>query len=245
VRSNAPPAFTTVVWRGATQIVGKGSGPSIDVQAVRDSRNPDESGVFWVEIRRPGATVSWVISNPIYVRSAGESPAAPVPAPAVASAPLFDGHTASGWSVEHDAMSVAVVEVSSRLGGSELRVRYGLAGGVRAQQYAALTHLTPGGVGSFDRLTFTARAEHPMRVSVQLRADDGSGTAWRWQRSVYLDAGAREHTVRFDDLVPIGPAPTWAPDRAHVVDILFVVDTANTKPGSSGRFWITTAALQR
>ena len=244
VRSNAPAAFTTIVWQGAAQIVGEGQGASVDVQAVRPSRNPDEPGVFWVEIRRPGATMSWIISNPIYVGPPADTRAAPMRAPATVSAAMFDGKTERGWSVEHDTTSLVAFDVSSRVGGSELRVRYGLSDGPRAGQFAALVHATPGGVTPHDRVTFTGRAEHPMRISVQLRAGDGTGTAWRWQRSIYLDAVSREHTVYFDDLVPIGPAPTWTPQAAQVRDILFVVDTANTKPGASGRFWITTAALQ-
>jgi hypothetical protein len=245
VRSNAPPEFTTIVWQGAAQMVGEGRGPNLDVRAMNPSRDPDESGVFWVEIRRPGAPMSWIISNPIYVRAPADVRPLPPRAPASTSTAIFDGRTGNGWSIEHDPTSLAAFEVSPAVGGSELRVRYGLFNGPRTGQFAALARATPGGVAQNDRVTFTGRAERPMRISVQLRAGDGTGPAWRWQRSIYLDAISRERTVYFDDLTPIGPAPTWKPDAANVHDILFVVDTANTKPGASGRFWITAAALQR
>ena len=49
----------------------------------------------------------------------------------------------------------------------------------------------------------------------------------------------------FDDLTPVGATETWKPPLADVRHILFVVDTTNTKPGTSGRFWIKSAALER
>jgi hypothetical protein len=45
-------------------------------------------------------------------------------------------------------------------------------------------------IAMYDRLVFTARADKPMRVSVQLRASQGEGE--RWHRSVYLDSDAED-----------------------------------------------------
>jgi hypothetical protein len=50
-------------------------------------------------------------------------------------------------------------------------------------------------------------------------------------------------TVVFRDMKPAGATATDAPPLENVRSILFVVDTTNTKPGSSGRLWIRTAAL--
>jgi hypothetical protein len=105
---------------------------------------------------------------------------------------------------------------------------------------------SPEGIASSDRLAFTARAEHPMRVSVQLRVpgrgpDDGQ----RWQRSVYVDAFDQESTVYFDDMRPIGFTRTAQPSLTDVRSILFVIDTINTKPGTSGRLWIRSPLLQK
>lgn len=248
VRTNAPPEFIVTVWRGARQVAGESHGPDVEVQAASAAREPDESGVFWVEIHRPGAAMSWIISNPIYVRPPADTrpvPPRPQAALATTSTAIFDGRTGSGWAVEHDTTSLAAFDVAPAAGGPELRVRYGLSNGVKAGQFAALVRAMPDGIGSHDRLTFTARAEKPMRLAVQLRAVESGGVAWRWQRSVYVDTAAREYTVYFDDLVPIGTAPTWQPDVARVRSIMFVVDVANTKPGSSARFWMAKAALQR
>jgi len=202
-----------------------------------------------VEIRAGGrpADVTWVRSNPIYVRSA--EPAATLPArPAAAtSVPIFDGRSADGWRVEHDPTSLAAVEPAPVVGGAELRFRYGLAGGTPSGQVAALAFDTPRGVAGSDRLTFSVRAEHPMRVSVQLRMGDDQGAASRerWKRTVYVDLAAQDHTIFFDDLKPVGQTHAPLPDLAGIRSLLFVVDATNTKMGDSGRIWIKKAALER
>jgi hypothetical protein len=82
-----------------------------------------------------------------------------------------------------------------------------------------------------------------MRVSVQLRT--GGGAADRWARSVYVDATEQEHTIFFDELRPVGQTTTLTPPLAEVRNMLFVVDTINTRPGTSGRIWIKRAALAK
>ena len=128
-------------------------------------------------------------------------------------------------------------------GGGELRFRFGLSGGALVGQVAALVVDTPNGVASADRVAFTMRAEQPMRVSVQLRTDGGEPD--RWARSVYVDAMEQEHTIFFDDMRPVGQTATPAPPLASVRSLLFVIDTINTRPGTSGRIWIKGAALKK
>ena len=79
-----------------------------------------------------------------------------------------------------------------------------------------------------------------MRLSVQLRSDHG-----RWHRSVYVDTFNQERTVYFDDLTPAGSTDSDKPALAEIRSILFVVDSTNTKPGTSGRVWITQPSLER
>ncbi len=79
-----------------------------------------------------------------------------------------------------------------------------------------------------------------MRVSVQLRSDTG-----RWQRSIYVDTVNQERTVYFDDLMPAGITGSDKPPLSEIRNILFVVDSTNTKTGASGRIWITNPALGR
>jgi hypothetical protein len=88
-----------------------------------------------------------------------------------------------------------------------------------------------------DRLVFTARADRPMRMSVQLRAATG-GDGERWERSVYLDHTPRTIQVFFDDFRPRGATRSPTPVLTNLQSVLFVVDTVNTKNGSNGRIWI-------
>ena len=118
--------------------------------------------------------------------------------------------------------SLAAVDLAPIVGGAELRFRYGLAGGASVGQVAALAFDTPGGLAGYDRLAFTIRAEHPMRISVQLRAGDDQGPAARerWKRTVYADVSAQERTIFFDDLTPVGETHMFAPILAGIRTIL-------------------------
>jgi hypothetical protein len=238
VRSNAPAAFTTTVWDGGAVVSGNHHEQDFSIQL------PEGAGVYRVEIQATGQLpgLPWIIGNPIYVRvpqpDAPFTPAGPAPATALA---LFDGQSQAGWRVEQDPTSLGAVDAV--LTGTErqpaLRFRFGLSSGPAASQFVALIAALPQGVGSSDRVAFTVRAERPMRLSVQLLAASD-----RWQRSVYVDTFNHERTVRFDDFLPSGPTSTEKPRLADVRSLLFVVDTTNTKPGASGRIWITGPALR-
>ena len=156
---------------------------------------------------------------------------------------IFDGRSVAGWRVEYDPTSLAAVDPAPKVGGIELRFRFGLAGGPLVGQVAALVLDRALGVAASDRVAFTMRAEQPMRVSVQLRTGDPESD--RWARSVYVDSSEQEHTVYFDDMMPVGQTRTFRPALGEVRSLLFVVDTTNTKPGASGRIWITSAALKK
>ena len=260
VRSNAPAGFTTIVWRGSealTPLASEGQG-EIVLEAGA------EPAVYRVEIRNGART--WLLSNAIYVRAPEPTTSATGLTGSSSSSgstgssgsggstdsaamALFDGETEAGWHLETDPSSLAAVEVGKGATGSELRVRYGLADDATRSQWAALVWGTPIGqpevnVARYDRLTFTARADRPMRISVQLRALDAGQTLRRWQRSVYIDTVDRLHAVSFADLVPSEGTATAKPPLEQVSQILFVVDTTNTKPGSSGRLWVKSAALE-
>jgi hypothetical protein len=242
VRSNAPSSFTTQLYAGVEPIGVGHHEPDFTVEA------PAGPAVYWAEVRATGTPtqVTWVRSNPIYVRS-DEAPPPPAARPSAStSVAIFDG-TANGWRAEHDPTSLAAVEPAPQVGGADLRFRFGLAGGAPAGQVAALAFDTPGGLAAYDRLTMTIRAERPMRLSVQLRAGDDQGPAarQRWKRTVYVDSTPQERTIFFDDLRPVGETYTFAPALAGIRSILFVVDATNTKMGESGRIWIRKGALEK
>ena len=79
-----------------------------------------------------------------------------------------------------------------------------------------------------------------MRISVQLQTETG-----RWQRSIYVDTFSQPHTIFLDDFAPAGETASSRAPLPDVRNILFVVDTVNTKPGASGRFWISSPRLEQ
>jgi hypothetical protein len=239
VRSNAPAAFTTVVHEGARTLAANRDAQDLTVHAS------DRPGVYWAEILSTGGAhpATWVRGNAIYVRAAQPAAATPARPPVTVGRPIFDGRSVAGWRVEQDPTSLAAVDAAAIVGGTEVRFRYGLAGGSQVGQVAALVFDTPGGLAASHRLTFTIRADRAMRVSVQLRG--GEGAVERWQRSVYVDTSDQEHTIDFDDLTPVGETRTVKPSLADVRAILFVIDGTNTKPGASGRIWIRKAAVEQ
>jgi hypothetical protein len=238
VRTNAPASFTTAVWRGTAPLAGDHHEQEFTVGTT------GEPAVYWVEVRATGLPnpLTWIRSNAIYVRggdAAGRSE--PHPASTVRE-PIFDGKTVAGWRAEHDPASVAAVDAAPIIGGVDLRFRYGLAAGPAGGQVAALVYDTPRGIAPHDRIAVSLRAEHPMRISLQLRTGDND--ARRWQRSVYADTLFQDRTVYVDDMLPVGDTRPRNPDPAAIRSVLFVVDANNTKPGSSGRIWIRRAALE-
>jgi len=78
-----------------------------------------------------------------------------------------------------------------------------------------------------------------MRISVQVR----DTTADRWQRSVYIDASMQERSVAFDDFRPVGTTHAARPAPEAIRNVMFVVETTNTRPGTSGRIWLRSVAL--
>jgi len=236
VRSDAPDGYLTTIWNGVTAIASDRRERDFTVTA------PAAPGVFWVEIHPDGALsrMPWLTSNAIYVRATDVPVSLPVRPAAKTSERLYDVSLPDRWHAVSDSASVSAMDVVSDLQGEKgVRLRFGLASGPLASQFAALQANTPKGIAAFNRLSFDARAERPMRISVQLQTETA-----RWERSIYVDAYSQPRTIFLDEFVPIGDTATYRAPLADVRNILFVVDTVNTKPGTSGRVWIWAPKLE-
>ncbi len=233
IASNAPPSYTTVVHDGSRVITSVRDPQQLIVHA---GAGP---AVYWVEVLAEGQPgVPWLRSNPVYVRGAPD--AAVVARPPVTEAvpvPL------DGWRAEHDPTSLAAVDLIGPPDRRHHLFRFGLAGGTPGGKVAAMEIDTPGGIASYSQIAFTAHADKPMRVSVQVRSDEAAPD--RWQRSVYVDRFDQDRTVFLDDMTPVGATRSPKPPLDRIRALLFVVDATNTKPGTSGQMWIRNLALQR
>jgi hypothetical protein len=235
VDSNAPPdARLTLVKNGTPLSVASGASLRQTVTG--------EAAVYRVEMHLPDGPgtppVPWVVSNPIYVRSASSGTTLPDPRPRpTAFATDDDNGSATAWKLETREGSLAALDVVPAVGGSQVSLRWGLGGTLSQAPYVALVMPAGETLSKHDRLMFTGRAARPMRLSVQLRVPQ-AGDGERWQRSIYIDETPREVTIFFDDMSRRGTTAQPRPVLSDVRDILFVVDTLNTKPGTSGQLWI-------
>jgi hypothetical protein len=191
------------------------------------------AGTYRAEVVLDGAPgdppVPWIIGNPIYLRPEGWGR----DTPAAASPPTTSRDIQGGpWHVEKDDGSTASVAQPDHPAGP-VTLRFGLAAGERIGQYAALGISVGRALSDAERIAFQARASRPMRVSVQARHPQSGA---RWQRSIYADTLPREIVVPLSDFRGVGSAGAFEPSSTD--SLLFVVDTVNTRPGTSGTLTI-------
>jgi hypothetical protein len=196
--------------------------------------------VYRTEVSLPGAPgqppVPWLVSNPIYLGRIADEPPAPRPAPSTVAIQYGDG-PAPAWRVETSPASLGALDVVPSVRGTQLALRYALGGTASSSPYVSFVMPAGAALAQYDRLMFTARADHPARISVQLRQPGGE-EGQRWHRSVYVDSEPREITVFFDDLTPRGTPPGSKLTLENVRSVSFVLDTVNTPLGGRGQLWI-------
>lgn len=205
---------------------------------------PAEPAVYRAEVALPGHPgVPVLLSNPIYV---GRAPAAAATAesrPARSIELAYGDEATVTWHVEKDDLSNGAIDVVPRVVGRELLLRYALGGSASTSPFVGFAMPVGASLDAYDRLTFTARAAGPMRISVQLRVPDGA-QGHRWNRSVYLDERSRTFEIPFTVFTPLPPATDAVPMR-DVRSVIFVVDALNTRIGSSGQFWLDAIGFGR
>lgn len=226
VRANIPGGGWIVLFRDGVQVHRVAVGDLVYAS--------DRPGGYRAEVWLPApgrdAFVPWVVGNPIYVGSVAEPSPAPVPD---MTGPTFWLETGEPlWDAERSPGSRAALD---RQGGG-IALRYSLAGGSEAAPFAALsatTRIDSRATG----IALRGSSERPMRISVQVRIPNGA-EGERWRRSVYLDSTVREVVVPFSSMLSTdhGPNVKLTPRLGEVRTVLFVVDTVNARPGTSGRF---------
>lgn len=117
-----------------------------------------------------------------------------------------------------------------------MRFTFRLGAGAPAGQYAAMTSdlATDAGI---ERISFTARASRPLRLTLQVRLP-GRNNA-RWRRSFYVDETVRGYTLLLRDFEPVEGTSTLRPIAARLQAVLVVAETLNTTPGTDAVVWLT------
>lgn len=233
-----------------TEIVLLRRGQPVATASTADLRftAPAEPGAYRVEARVPGAPghppVPWIVSNPIYAGITSLPDTLPTHRNGVPGRTLYADEGADAWHTETSAGSVAAIDTTTTIGGRQLMFRWGLAGGPPQGQFSAVALPISGGLNPANRIVFQARASQPMRLSLQLR-DGAAGAGARWRRSVFLDEAPRDVTVWLNEMAPVGDAGRYRPDLVRIDALLFVVDTVNTRPGSSGTVYLDDIRLEQ
>jgi hypothetical protein len=235
VASNAP-AYSRI------SLLKDGHPIASSTQGDLEFTAPAEAGVYRAEIgleHSPGTPpVPWIVTNPIYVGRPEREVSAPPRGAATEFATQYDDGPATGWTIESAPQSAGAVDVAgAAAGGSQLRWRYALGGAKTDSPYVALVMPAGPALANYDRILFTAHADKPIRLSVQIRLPEGP-QGERWARSVYLDDVPREISVFLDEMTPRGRTLTRRPVVSKVQAILWVVEAVNTAMGSSGQVWI-------
>ena len=196
----------------------------------------EQPGAYRIEARLPRAltrsSVPWLLTNPIYVGLRGAHARAATAA-ALPPATTRAGFATGQWRAEAGEGSTSVLTPGPLADGTPaLEWRFALAGGPRAEQYAAVHFPVDQRLAGHDRLQFRVQSDRPHRLWVQIRAP-GDGGGERWGRSFYVDGTLREMEFRFSEFRPLGQHSERPPlDRMD--SVLFVIDTLNTLPGTSG-----------
>ncbi|HEX5108022.1 MAG TPA: CehA/McbA family metallohydrolase [Vicinamibacterales bacterium] len=237
-------AQTTAPRGSRTTLLANGRPVKSSDDATLTYEAPAERAAYRLEVRIPGtkpdeAAVPWLLSNPIYV--GGFETVVPPPwQPRHTLVRYADGPPLSkdGWGIEKNGESQALLDhVKDPVkGGTRLLLRYALSGSTAGDAWIGLGMRSGTHLAEYDRVMFTARAEQPMRLWVQLWRPTPTGNQY-WRRSVYLDPTDREISVRFDDLRPVDDA-SETPPLTEVQSIMFVVDRTHTPLGRSGKLWI-------
>lgn len=198
------------------------AGASVEIRGSHAGRR-------WTEVTHPGAPgsprVPWGLVNP---------PMQPFSIAASPLPPNGEGEAlrlVSSWRVEKDPRSTGEIDA----GADALSLRYALAPGERSSQFVAAA-ADVDATQQFDTITFTARADRPTRVSVQVRVrpDDA-----RWTRSVYLDATERQVAVKVSEMTPAERSVGRMQGPVSPRSLMFVVDLTNARAGDAGSFTIS------
>jgi hypothetical protein len=225
-------AGARIVVKKAGKVLREADGGSVTLDDVR------EPSAYRVEVHVAGAPgsppVPWLVSNPVYLESD------PRPITQIELPPPRETEAVGSPSEWHIEQSTSTSTLTTSPDGAV--VEYALDEGPPRNQYVAAVLPVGGRLAGFSGVAFTASANGPSRLSVQIRRPHVDE---RWRRSIFVDSSPRLVRIPFDDFRPVRSDSAPHPDLATLDALMFVVDLTNAKPGSGGWFSIGGVRLER
>lgn len=222
----APDDATVVLLRNGTPIARQDGGSLTHRVSAGEAR-----AAYRVEVTLPTAPgsppVPWIVSNPIYAgdsdRASSPAGGAPEPPAPVRAAPPRP------WRLERSSGATATLTPRE----SGIRLAFEL--GTDVNTFAAAAYdLEPAELADVHAIQLDVEASRPLRVSLQARRNVPADAGARWRRSFYAGPDRGTARVPLDELAPVVAGMPARPDFAAALSLLVVVDTVNTRPGSSG-----------
>ena len=221
----APPEAQLVMFHGGHE-VARASGSELRWESG------GEPGPYRVEVhlpRDPGVPpVPWMVSDEVFTSPVAEPERHPRfqrPWTGALAPPL-------PWRVEKPPASAATM----RSGPEGVVVEYRLGADRSRSPYVALA--TDIHDPRFTAIEAALTSRRPMRISIQVRAADGS----RWGQSVYVDSSDRLYGIPLASMRSMDGRAA-APSAASVTSVLLVIDLTNAVPGSAGEFTVRSLNL--
>ena len=217
-------------------------------------------GVYRVEARVPGWPVPWVITNPVYVHDEREKEARaraaawPGPPPMREVQPLASLVGSPDFNPEFDpssGMDAAARAPAAGPGGGEawkLAFRLGAPTPSQPFTWCALVNRQARDLSAYEGLRFLLRADGEYRLWVQVRdvnpASADEGLEW-WLASARTSGEWREVRLPFARFRTINRRTDGRLDPGETRALVFVLDGASVKVGTSGTIWIADVGVYR
>lgn len=243
----------------------------VRVVLLRDGREAGEGlesldvalpgpGVYRVEARVPGWPVPWVITNPVYVHEEGERKARalaaawPGPPPMHELHPLASLEGSPAFNPEFDPsswMDAAVAAPGAGPdGGEALKLAFRLGAPTASQPFTwcALVNRQARDLSGYSGLRFLVRADGEYGLWVQVRdvnpASADEGLEW-WLASARTSGEWREVRLPFSRFRTINRKTDGRLDPGAARALVFVLDGASVKVGTSGTIWVADVGVYR
>ena len=248
------------VPKGTRLVLLRDGRETVEGEEALDAALPGP-GVYRVEARVPGWPVPWVITNPAYVHDEREReararaaawPGPPPPPREVRPLAALEGSPAFNPEFDPSSWMDPAVDAPGEGpdGGEVSKLAFRLGAPTVSQPFTwcALVNRQARDLSAWEGLRFFIRADGEYRLWVQVRdvnpASADEGLEW-WLASVRTSGEWREVQLPFSRFRTINPKTDGRLDPGEARALVFVLDGASVKVGTSGTIWIGDVSVYR